>query len=90
MNKTSWHILFCCYQVNFLNCYIKAILNLDNFRCSADMIVNFLKLVIQYIYPPVLLDNVLDIKHRAIGIQTHLPLSVVVAEPFPLVFCLAF
>ena len=45
MNKTSGHILFCCYQLNFLNCYIlKAVLMLDNVRYSASMIVNFLKL----------------------------------------------
>ena len=44
MNKTSGHILFCCYQLNFLNCYIlKAILMLDNVRYSASMIVNFKK-----------------------------------------------
>ena len=44
MNKTSGHILFCCYQLNFLNCLIlKAVLMLDNVRYSASMIVNFLK-----------------------------------------------
>ena len=45
MNKTSGHILFCCYQLNFLNCYIlEAVLMLDNVCYSASMIVNFLKL----------------------------------------------